>query len=206
MGPPSSNQTPSQPHARRPATPPGATVCSHPSRRDPSSCDSSGTATRPAAMCRICRADGSARRPMVKPARHSPSTSLGSCGHGSAPPGRPAPQTRGGGTGLAPVSSRGPVAPCLIPRRDRRRSASRRSSALLCGQAPGGPRRSTACRGPGGSPLEATMITWENGGSPRPAPPSSITSPSPHGQLPGSCARSALTSAGRGVGPTRSRW
>ena len=78
-------------------------------------------------MCRLDQAYGAARRPPVKPARHSPSPSLGSCWHASALPRTPTYELRGGGTAIAPCSSRARGAPCPICRHCSRHSARRRS-------------------------------------------------------------------------------
>jgi hypothetical protein len=130
IGQPSSNRMLSRPHVRQRATPPGATACSRPSRRSGASCCRSSMATPRAAICRICPVYGSARRPIVKPVRHSLSTSLHSCWHASALPCTPTWPMRGGGMGIAPFSSRPRAVPGLIPRLCRPPSASRRSSGL----------------------------------------------------------------------------
>jgi hypothetical protein len=83
---------------RRPAPPDGATAYSRPSPPSSSSCDRSCTAARPAAICPICRAYGSACQPTVKLTRNSPSPSLASCEHSSAPPHSPTCHRKVSGT------------------------------------------------------------------------------------------------------------
>ena len=110
----------------RSAIPDGATAGS---RRSPPCCASAGRfcrATPPAVTCPSGPACASGRRPPVKRAPHSRSASSPSSSTVWEGSYRPASQAKAGGTATARAWSTAREAPGLIPRPDRRLSASRR--------------------------------------------------------------------------------
>jgi hypothetical protein len=129
-GPRCGNPTPFSPLVVRSAIPTGATACSRPSPACSSSCSRFCTGTPRAVICPTCRAYGSVRQPIAKPARDSRGASLTSCWRASAAPCSPVLRATGGGQATACFWLIVRDAPCPIPWCDRRLSASRPSRAL----------------------------------------------------------------------------